>query len=205
MSERRRFFRINDRVGVAYRVLTEEEANNRQERDSEPMDTLSLLSHYENTIEQLLPQVSSEVLAELLGTLNKKINCIVAQLELDSRLVRDIAHKVREVNISACGMAFVADEHVPAGKILSLDLLLRPEGSHIATYGRVLDCQTTDAGHYVRINFIALSPYDQEVLIQHIVRKQGWLIREQRDREMMAPRSELQDELQKPPVTPRTK
>ncbi|MBB3167060.1 PilZ domain-containing protein [Simiduia aestuariiviva] len=205
MSERRRFFRINDRVGVAYRVLTDAEADSRQERDNEPMDTMSLLSRYENTIEALLPQVDSEVLVELLGTLNKKINCVVAQLELDSRLVRDIAHKVREVNISACGMAFVADEHVPPGKVLSLDLLLRPEGTHLATYGQVLDCQSTDAGHYLRVNFMSLSPYDQEVLIQHIVRKQGWLIREQRDRQQMEASSELQHELQRMPVKPRTK
>jgi c-di-GMP-binding flagellar brake protein YcgR len=205
MSERRRFFRINDRVGVAYRVLTDEEVANRQERDEAPVDTVSLLSNYERTLERLLPAVESPVMAELLDTLNKKINCVIAQLELDSRLVREIAHRVREVNISACGMAFVADDYVMPGKIVSLDLVLRPEGSHIATYGQILNCESTENGHYVRLNFISLSPYDQELLIQHIVRRQGGLIREQRDRLLAAERSELQDALQKGPVNPRTK
>lgn len=205
MSERRRFFRINDRVGVAYRVLTEAEANSRQEQDAQPADTQSLLARYEQTIDQLLPQVESALVAELLGTLNKKLNCIIAQLELDSQLVRDLAHKVREVNISACGMAFVAEEAVMPGKILSLDLLLRPEGTQLATYGQVLSCEKTDEGHYLRINFISLSPFDQEVLIQHIVRRQGWLIREQRDRLQAAEQSELQAALQQGTVTPRTK
>lgn len=205
MSERRRFFRINDRVGVAYRVLTEAEANSRQEQDAQPVDTQSLLARYEQTIDQLLPQVESKLMAELLGTLNKKLNCIIAQLELDSQLVRDIAHKVREVNISACGMAFVAEEAVMPGKLLSLDLLLRPEGTQLATYGQVLSCEAIDEGHYLRINFISLSPFDQELLIQHIVRRQGWLIREQRDRLQAAEQSELQAALQQGSVTPRTK
>ena len=53
MTERRRFFRINDKVGVAYRVLTDEEAASRRERDPRSVDALSLLSRYENTIQQL--------------------------------------------------------------------------------------------------------------------------------------------------------
>ncbi|AFU99140.1 PilZ domain-containing protein [Simiduia agarivorans] len=199
MAERRRFFRINDKVGVAYRVLTEEEANSRTERDAEPVDTLSLLSRYENTITQLLPGIQSESMRELFGALNNKINCIIAQLELDSRLVREIAHRVREVNISACGMAFIVDEQIPAGKILSLDLILRPEGRHIATYGQVLDCEAGDKGFYLRINFMALSAMDQESLIQHIVKRQGSLLREQRQLDDQAEVSELQAALRQGP------
>lgn len=180
MSERRRFFRINDKVGVAYRVLTDEEARTRQEQDPQPVDTLSLLSRYENTIDQLLPQLSSPVMTELFRALNNKINCVIAQLELDSRLIRDVAHRIREVNISACGMAFITEELVEAGKILSLDMILRPEANHIATYGKVLDCEQIDGGYYLRLNFIALSPHDQEVLIQHIVKRQGSILREHR-------------------------
>lgn len=199
MAERRRFFRINDKVGVAYRVLTDEEASSRTERDAEPVDTLSLLSRYENTITQLLPGVQSESMRELFGALNNKINCIIAQLELDSRLVREIAHKVREVNISACGVAFWVDEMVPAGKILSLDLILRPEGRHIATYGQVLDCEAGDQGFYLRINFMALSAMDQESLIQHIVKRQGTLLREQRQYDEQAETNELQAALRQGP------
>lgn len=192
MPERRRFFRISDRVGVACRVLTDEEAQSRQDRNPYPVDTLSLLSRYENTIDALLPQIKSKETAELLGALNNKINCIVAQLELDSRLVRDIAHRVQKVNISACGMAFVFDQSVAVGRMLSLDLVLRPEGNHIATYGQVLDCEATDDGYFIRLNFLALSPHDQEVLIQHIVKRQGTIIREHREMIDLEEQSELQ-------------
>ncbi|BFM13321.1 hypothetical protein R50072_34740 [Simiduia litorea] len=195
MSERRRFFRINDKVGVAYRVLTDEEARTRQEHDPQPVDTLSLLSRYENAIDQLLPQLSSPVMTELFTTLNNKINCVIAQLELDSRLVRDVAHRVREVNISACGMAFITEELIAAGKVLSLDLILRPEGNHIVTYGKVLDCEAIDGGFYLRTNFVALSPHDQEVLIQHIVKRQGSQLREHRLMIEFEEQSELQTAL----------
>lgn len=199
MSERRRFFRINDKVGVAYRVLTDEEANTHQTGGSNPVDTLSLLSRYENTIEQLLPQLPSPVMKELFTNLNNKINCIIAQLELDSRLIRDVAHRIREVNISACGMAFVCEEAVAEGKLLSLDMVLRPEGNHIATYGKVLDCVPHDSGFYLRLNFLALSPHDQEVLIQHIVKRQGTIIREHRLMMDQEEQSELQAALKQAP------
>lgn len=180
MSERRRFFRINDRVGVAYRVLSDEEAASRREREPRPVDVLSLLSRYEHTIQTLLPELDAAPLQQLLGALNDKINCVIAQLELDSRLVREVAHRVHEVNISACGMAFVAEEPIPAGKILSLDLILKPDGRHIASYGQVLGSEAQDRGFYVRIEFLGLAPGDQELLIQHIVRRQGSLLRESR-------------------------
>ena len=200
MAERRRFFRINDRVGVAYRVLTDEEARSRTEHDTAPVDTLSLLSRYEHTITQLLPTVQSDSMRELFSTLNHKINCIIAQLELDSQLVRDLAHKVREVNISACGMAFVADEPVAKDKILSLDMVLKPEGRQITAYGQVLDCTAVADGHYLRINFVGLGPQDQEGLIQHIVKRQGMLLREKRAQVDQAEVSELQAALrEKPP------
>lgn len=180
MTERRRFFRINDKVGVAYRVLTDEEAASRREQEPKPVDALSLLSRYETTIQQLLPAVEPEPTRQLLAALNHKINCIIAQLELDSRLVREVAHRVHEVNISACGMAFVADEAIAVGKTLSLDLVLKPDGRHIVSYGQVLGCEAQDQGFYVRLNFLGLSPGDQELLIQHIVRRQGSLLRESR-------------------------
>lgn len=179
MSERRRFFRINDKIGVAYRVLTEAEMESQQDEARVPVDTFSLLSRYENTISELLPQVATQspVMAEILDTLNKKVNCIIAQLELDSRLVRRIAHRVKEVNISACGMAFVVEEDVGVDKVLTLDLVLHPDDIHIATFASVLDCTEQDKGFYLRLNFLSISPQDQEKLIQHIVKRQGSLLR----------------------------
>ncbi len=183
-TDRRRYFRINERLGIAYRVLGDEEESGSGEP---PVDIYTLLSRYDRDITQLLGQLPSRdgPLRDLLDTLNKKINCIANQLELESRMIEQIAHRVAEVNISACGMAATLDEALAPGTRLELDLVLLPENQRLVARAVVVSSEprTDGEGHYTRLAFSELDTGNQERLIQHIVRRQSELLRLKRERD----------------------
>ncbi len=199
VDERRRFFRIDDVVGVSFRMLSDEEANTHAIENHTQVDAFSLISSYETKIENYLGQLRLQdpVVAAVLDNLNKKMNCVISQLELESRLVDRLAHKVQEVNISACGMGFTTDDELESGGTMSLNLILRPTNLHVNTFGTVVNCEPCNhsGGYYVRVNFHDMDPADQEILIQHIVKRQGSLMRDAR--EETEQHRELDSELRK--------
>lgn len=182
-ADRRRFFRIDDRIGVAYRVLSDEEMRSQVERSASTLDPSTLIAGYDKTIHQLLGQlkIQQPAMGELLEAMDKKLNCVIDLLQMDSRVVEKIVHEMKQVNISACGLAFKVDEPLKAGRVLALDLLLQPENLHLYVHGEVIDAvELEDGRHYVRLEFRAMGVSDQEILIQHIVRRQGAQLRNAR-------------------------
>lgn len=183
-SERRRFFRIDDSIGVAYRLLSEEELADQLGDDIKPVDSLNLIASYDSKISNLCGQLQTRdpLVAELLETLNAKLSAVINQLELDSRLVRRVAYKVHEVNISACGMALFAEEAIPENSTISLEMSLKPGNHLVQCYASVISCRMDEERQefYIRMNFANMSEHDQEILIQHIVRRQGDQLREAR-------------------------
>lgn len=184
-DERRRFFRITDTVGVAYRILSPEEVNAQSDGVDSPSSTFSLLTNYDAVIDNLLKQIHDQypLIEEALFTINKKLNCVINQLELDNQLVERLAHRVQEVNISACGMGFVADQNIAVGQTLNLDIALQPDNAHIFTFGTVVNSEPVNDGDecYLRVNFHGMKPEDQETLIQHVVQRQSVVLRHLRE------------------------
>lgn len=183
-EDRRRFFRINDTVGVSYRVLTGDDLTSQLLGTGTDLNAMHLITGYDGKIEALLSELRTvqPLVAELFDALNHKLQGVVAQLHMDSDLVQRIAHKVQEVNISACGMAFVADEPLAPGTVLGLDILLLPHNLHILTRALVVNASPADTGQgqHVRVEFTDMESRDHEALIQHIVKRQVTLIRTMR-------------------------
>jgi len=179
-DERRRFFRITDTVGVAYKVLSEEEIAAQEEGEQSPEKIFNMITNYDAAIEALLVELASKdtLLEELLSAMNKKINSVISHLELESRLIERLAHKIQEVNISACGIAFYVMEELMEGQIVSLDIALYPTETHVFTYGTVVgsDFFAETGERFVRIDFYGMESSDQEVLIQHIVKRQSTMM-----------------------------
>jgi len=176
VEERRRFFRITDTLGVAWRTLTEEELADSDTFLNRPVDVYSMLGSLENKIAHKMGQfrIKDPQMAELIDLLNQKLNCITNQMEAESVLVQKLAHRMQEVNISACGVGFLLDEQLAIGQTLLLDLALRPSNVHVTCYGKVVGCDAASEGEgfYVRLDFCDLDEADQEMLIQHIVKRQ---------------------------------
>lgn len=182
-DDRRRYFRISEHLGVAYRVIADDHITDGRVAASEPTNIYQLLVEHDETIDVLLEKLRPRdpIVAELATSLNKKINCIINQLEMESRMIEQIAHKIYEVNISACGLAFRVDEAIAMGAHIQLDLVLLPENKRILANALVVGSDPVPDGHYVRMNFIDMPLRDQELLIQHIVKRQGDLLRTARE------------------------
>jgi hypothetical protein len=192
-DDRRRYFRISENMGLAFRIVADEQRVATREVSDQPVNIYEILTGYDATITRLLEQLRPRepVVTELVACLNKKINCVINQLEMESRMIEQFAHKIYEVNISACGLAFQVEEAISKGTQVLLDLILFPESHRISTRAVVVACE----GGYLRMDFVDMSTPDQEVLIQHIVKRQGDLLRSAREQaEVMA--------LEEPPVPP---
>lgn len=185
-SNRRRFFRIVDSLGVSYKVITEAEVNGSEgetEELSQPfVDTFSVMKNYNDVLNAALENIhprDSDV-ATALEQLNNKFDAILMMLELDSLVTQRACHKVEEASISASGIAFPVEEKLTEGTFLALDLLLRPSSNHIGAIGKVISCDKLqdEEVYFLRVEFTEMSEKDRESLIQHIVQRQGVLLRE---------------------------
>lgn len=182
VNDRRRYFRISDSLGVAYKVISDEHLGEDRVQ-AEPVRVFQLLEEQDRHIDQLLGRLNDRdpLVAELARALNQKLNSLVNQLEMESRLIEQIAHRVCEVNISACGLGFPVEEAMVPGTRVQLDLVLLPERQRLLTEAMVISCEPRAEGHYARLDFVDMAPGDQEMLIQHIVKRQGDLLRTARE------------------------
>lgn len=171
-DERRRFFRINETVGIAWHVLDGTD----KPMHTNPVDLFALVSEQDQKIEKLLLELAEEQpkVAELVTIFNQKLERVIGQIMLDSNLVKRMANKMKEANISACGIAFMNEEPIPVGADLRIELTLFPSQRRLITDGRVVGCDLQERDkYYWRIDFYGMTKVDQEDLIQHIVRSQS--------------------------------
>lgn len=189
MEERRQYFRIDDLMGVSFSVLGAQEAKLFIEEVKQHNGSIDYASNFDNRIHTLLDacKVQSPLAAELLDLLNKKLNFIVSQLDVDTGMVESIDYTMMTVNVSACGMAFVTNQRLNAGQILKLDLKLLPAELKVVTLAKVVACEVRveeenepQGKYFLRLSFPQISPTDQELLIQHVVKKQSTQLRQQR-------------------------
>ena len=199
-AERHRYFRINDSVKLSYQILHQPGVKNSQE-------SFDLMAEQNRRMDALIAEQKHQYpeIIELIALLNQKIEnlCLV-----DKTGQTTLAHHARNVNISACGLAFSEQEPTPVGTQLQLFLVL-DNNKKLELEGLVVGCHlTSDSPHrsypkasrsypkasttntlkssdnnndYTwRVDFLHLSTHNEELLIQHIVRRQSTLLAEQR-------------------------
>lgn len=189
-DERRRFFRIDDTVNLSYRILTAEELPQRLEQlkkgavsDFSVMGGLTLInqqmSAHLHRIEAAYPDV-----AAYLKALDKKVELIGLALLHQAAGISD--QQTVPVNISAGGISFASNEDLQQGTMLELKVLLLPSMTGILAFGEVVGSERNDdpdAGHpyLLRIDFTHIRDADQDVLIRHLLRRQGDMLRQRRE------------------------
>lgn len=175
-DEKRRYFRIDETIGINYERIDHKDLENKKNQDL-VADIYSLVTEQDERIDKLLSEIADEnpKVGELIMIFNQKIERIVNQLLIKSELVNRVARKVREVNISACGMAFINDEPIEIGERLQLEMTLYPSETKIQTLARVISADVTENNgfYYWRLDFYAMNVSSQELLIQHIVKSQS--------------------------------
>ena len=184
MDERRRFFRINDTIGLNYRVVdrkAEAAADAAAGKSGRRVDLKHLLATHDHRLEQVLAtlQKREPLVAEALQLLNRKLTTMTAYLEVERGRMDDMEFLVKHVNISACGLAFVADENIPLQSYLAMDLLLNGEPVPLRVWANVVRCDQKHKGQfYTRVDFDQMEPSDQEKLIQYMLKRQSEQLRD---------------------------
>ncbi len=187
-DERRRFFRIEDLVHLTYRVIDEVELAEKAELLEKGMiEQFMLMSSLSAITAEMAAtfrkiEIGDPDVATYLKALDKKIDLIGKAIMLEE--VSADENKSAAVNLSASGIAFHTNEILAEGTRVELKLMLLPSCTGILTYGEVVgnDSMQSDADYsnQVRIDFTHLRDEDRDMLIKHVIRKQGDMLRERR-------------------------
>ena len=189
IEERRRYFRIDDTLGICLRVLGPHEAQAFVRETAKQGSNFDFISNFDNRIQTLLDacKVQTPLAAEIIDLMNKKLNFIIRQLDVEDELIKHVAFEPCAVNISACGIAFAHQHYLEADTALQLDIQLTPSDLHIVTLATVVVCKEMDhptcteqKPFYLRLDFSQINDSDQELLIQHVVKRQSEQLKRKR-------------------------
>lgn len=193
-AERRQYFRIDDTISVSVTRIPADQVERRlasleqtEGTDFTVMSSLSAITAqmavHLRRIENTQPEV-----AAYLKAVDQKLEILGRSIvSHGSNLVSEDA---RQVNLSAGGICMDVGEHYAAGSIVEIRLLLFPSFTGMLTYGDVVSCEPFDADsspadrrYHLRVEFTHMREPDRDVLIRHILRRQGDELRARRQRE----------------------
>jgi hypothetical protein len=190
-ENRRRFFRIDDAVRLSYRVLEPAELPGRVARLSEGlggsfalMASLSAITHRLSVSLRRIEQHNGDV-AAYLRALDQKIETVARALLLQDAELPAMSEE--PVNLSAGGLAIFAPQCLPVGTPLEIRLLLLPAMAGILAFGAVVECSDVPlqgdrprGGPLMRVDFTHIRDEDRDLLIKHMLRRQGERLRRAR-------------------------
>ena len=177
-DERRRYYRIEDEICLAMRLVAQTEIDDCLEDFWANEHAFSMRNNYNFQIEQHIAdrhKIENKIpeMARYLGVLEKQIDRITEKLigdEHDANMIQKAA------NLSAQGISFCADQPPPQGELVELKLKLLPSGLRLVIIARVVLVEN-DSGQKqdkarVSLDFENLHEADREILIKHIHSKQ---------------------------------
>ena len=189
MEDRRRYFRINDKVSLKYRVVQGIDINAEIVRTEHEKNTLVEMKNAFNCIEakimSKMPRIEevSPLVAEVLGMFDKKLSLMESMI-LHKDDQENSVTETQNVNLSASGMSFESNTPINEDVNLKMEIKLFPEYQFIPLYARVVDCSKKMDDNLYRFNiavdFIGISESDQEVIMQHVLSRQAASIKKER-------------------------
>ena len=183
-EERRRYFRINDEVAMSFSLLDTE-----MNAEVAAHDALGLNQEFHISLEVQIRQAMLELrvkdskLALILDLLNQKMNLLRTGEHLF-----ESSPLLKPANISACGISFSWHEKLPINQLVMLSLYLQPKHdlirtqAHVAAVNDNRDSHSNQTEPYIiHLDFDSIHDSYQELLIQHIVQRQGYQLRKKLD------------------------
>jgi hypothetical protein len=190
--ERRQFFRIDDTIRVSLRRVRPDELDERLERLEQGIDgnftvmaSLAAITAQMAVHLRRIENDQPDVAAYLKG-IDRKLEVLGrAFIAQDPVLVSD---EVKAVNLSAGGMCLEVAEAFDPQTPVEVRLLLFPSFTGVLTYGDVVSCepQPRDGESSLRrwrarVEFTHIREQDRDILIRHILRRQGDELRARRE------------------------
>jgi hypothetical protein len=187
-SERRRFFRIDDEVGLEYDLISEEEYKTAPEELEQIKQTaFSLSAEFATLNNEYNPTLNSirnsqPEVAQYLDLLNRKIDSISSKFLEEE--IEGLEENTRLVNLSASGIAFKCNDNLPDAQPLKLRIILLPEKIGVVIFGRVQDklrsAEQRKEG-VICVDFEHIRYEDQELMIKHNLNKQMLILRQRNE------------------------
>jgi PilZ domain-containing protein len=184
-QERRRFFRIEDTINLFYKIVDEKTVQALSHISDDVLSNCSLaaaldvLAQEGRIISARLEKNEPEMF-EYLKVMDTKINLIAQAVMMQDTQFTE--HDSRDVNISASGIAFAADEALQKDQLLEIKIMLTSCMAVIVAYARVIYCcQNVKGGPYsyvIGVDFVNMKDDDRELLIKHVVKRQMQQIRD---------------------------
>ncbi len=181
-SDRRDFFRINDRIGLEYRLRPSTEPADTDPFGNNHLDGLKTeLRRLDLDIRSQLVALSDRdrLLASIVKSLNGKVDTLARIMAFEQNPLQP--QQWREVTLSEGGISFPA----PAGQLkpgdkLALRLTLPPELFQPQAIARVLDITPLpgDQGEgmeQIHTDFINIQDTERQQIAKHVM---GWQIRQ---------------------------
>jgi len=182
-SNRRNYFRIDDRLGLSYQILDKLEYQQFQQEHRlqriEEHQQRDLEHKIHNAIRSL--QIRNPELGNLLNLLNQRIEKISRTSHQKTIPVDNDSIEPRPVNISASGIAFFQEKPLAENTPLKMVLTLYPDMEKINLFGEVVSCvehHSAELEHYrISVEFEYLVEEDRDELVQYIMKQQNIALR----------------------------
>ena len=180
-TERRRYFRIDEMIGLAYRLIEDEATDDaRHAAIDVGMSTNQVLRTIDEELNGIINAIwrADPTLAKAIGLINRKIDIVTSEMEIALHPLESASaeHEELLVNLSGCGMSFQCKDQFEINDRLELLITLKPSNIKVALFATVILCDPASEGRYhVQVNF-DIQEQEQEQLIQHIVQRQIQLI-----------------------------
>jgi len=183
-QERRRYFRVTDLVGLRYQFLSQDEQA--LAIQAKPNSRKDLLKQIDNEVlaNLALIQTAQPEVHRLLDLLNQKVNLALGNDDVEEDEL-DVNGNICSVNLSACGLAFPTNKPATLNQYISLELTLYPNNTRLTLLAAAISCdryeEESERNKYiVRADFVDISDANQEVLVQHVIKRQALQLKQQR-------------------------
>lgn len=187
-ADRRSYFRVDDQVRLALRKVPVEDLDRLLQRldldlagNFTVMSSLAAISA-QTTVALRRIESRDPELASYLRAIDHKIEVIGrAFIAQEPELV---AQAAVPANLSAGGICVGVDDPLAEGDAVEIRMLLFPSFTGLLIYGTVVECRPAEQPdpfrHRARIEFTHIRERDRELLIRHLLRRQGDQLREDR-------------------------
>ncbi len=184
--ERRRSYRLNDDIGLCYKVIAREELPQALAQFDAIHAQLGLNNHFNQEKEVQLPLLkqierTQPAVASYLRFLETKIDVLANHLSMSNHAVPSTPS--HDVSLSAHGIRFLGDRFIPSNSHLELRLQLFPSRVSLIIFATVVSCNKLDhpdpqQAYAITAEFSHIHESDREVIVKHIHDKQMLALRE---------------------------
>lgn len=202
MAQERKHFRIDLEALVQYSIIDEPTANelataiqSMTPGDHVDSETVKMNKQIEDLISSFT--TSDLQLGHLLGLMNKKINIILRELEVQKSLNPNnglAPNILMPVNISGGGALIYAQEELPPGALLDLKITFVPEYVAVRSVSKVIKSfaanDDVNGPWKVAIEFTHMHEEDQDRVVRKVLQEQTRQLRAQKRAERQAAEAE---------------